>query len=112
MSDFHNRKLLGMKQEIIDPLGSWYFTRKVTTMGSLTVTVKQKASKGKKFFEGSYHMPWSTTTKLAKADGCTQFASRSSLEQTAEKLAKNFGWTLNLNQPTPEVAKKTALKRS
>jgi hypothetical protein len=81
-------------------------------MSTLTVTVKQRSAKGASTLEGSYQLPGSTSTKLAKKDGTTQFKDRASLNQTARRVAKALGWKLEFSEPLAKAAKKSVKSKT
>lgn len=77
-------------------------------MATLTVTVKQKTAKtGETSLEGSFQLPSSTTTKLSRKDGKTQFPNRASLNQAAKRVATALGWELAYEEPAKKAAKKS-----
>ena len=81
-------------------------------MSTLTVTVKERTSKGKTSVEGSYQLPSSTTTKLQRKDGSTSFPKRAAMNQSARRLATALGWKLAYNEPTKKAAKKSVKSKT
>lgn len=81
-------------------------------MATLTVTVKQRTNKGETAFEGSFQLPGSSVTKLARKDGTTQFPNRATLNQTARRVASTLGWELQYNEPAKKAAKKSVKSKT
>lgn len=76
----------------------------------LTVTVKQRTSGDKNWVEGSYQLPSSTSTKLARKDGSTQFPNSATLKATARRLATTLGAEVEFAEPAKKAAKKSVKK--
>lgn len=82
-------------------------------MATLTVTVKQKTSKsGDTSFEGTYQLPGSSPTKLARKDGTLSFPNRATLNQTARRVATTLGWELQYEEPVKKAAKKSVKSKT
>lgn len=81
-------------------------------MTTLKVTVKQNSNKGESTLEGSYQLPGSSLTKLAKKDGSTKFSNRATLNQTARKVASVLGWELQYEEPAKKAAKKSVKSKT
>jgi hypothetical protein len=81
-------------------------------MATLTVTVKQKSSKGVSSLEGSFQLPASTTTKLSRKDGKTNFTNRAALNVAAKKVATALGWELSYEEPAKKAAKKSVKSKT
>lgn len=80
-------------------------------MSTLKVTVKQSTAKGETSLEGTYQLPGSSVTKLAKKDGTTKFQNRATLNQTARRVATALGWELQYEEPLKKAAKKSVNKK-
>lgn len=81
-----------------------------TMASTLQVTVKQKSSKGQDWLEGSYQLPSSTVTKLARKDGSVQFPNSATLKSTARRLATALGREVEFVEPAKKAAKKSVKK--
>lgn len=76
----------------------------------LTVTVKEKSSKGQTWLEGSYQLPSSSVTKLQRKDGSAQFPNSATLKQTARRLATTLNAEVEFAEPAKKAAKKSVKK--
>lgn len=82
-------------------------------MATLKVTVKQSTSKtGETSVEGTYQLPGSSLTKLAKKDGTTRFPNRATLNQTARRVGTALGWTVEYVETAKKAAKKSVKSKT
>lgn len=84
-------------------------------MRSMKLTVNTKRSSSilgnTEKYEGTVTLPGLKPTKLAKADGCTEYGTRSALTQAAQALARNLNCVLKADQtPRKAVAAKKSTK--
>jgi hypothetical protein len=90
--------------------------RKEETEMSNTLKVKVKsrtAPTGQETWEGTVTVPGLRPSKLVrKADGKTEFSSRSAVNQAAKNLAKSLGYEIEMNAPNAKKAAKKSVKKA
>lgn len=80
-------------------------------MTTLTVTVKERSSKGQTTgFEGTVDVPGLRRTKLARKDGKTLFDTTGALKTTARAVGKRLGLTVEYTEWPPKKAAKKLKK--
>ena len=74
---------------------------------TLNVTIKERTKGEDTWFEGVVTLPGLKPTKLVrKSDQSVRFGSTSAVRTSARNLAKQFGYTAEVEAPTKKAAKK------